>query len=182
MSITMKLKAIKAPAVRRFCGRENCDSIEFLLHPPGKRTVMSLFKYLLIFLFLFSCAHTQASDNLICTVKNCPQTQIITDNEATYYSVDLYYPNPETNLNLQIRTENGVVSIIINQEVTTEYGKKIIAYLKIGNHEEIRAYIPGVGNGYLTGEVEQKMIDLMYQRTMWCLKNKSYPKSNNISI
>jgi len=196
----MNLKEIRTLAVRKFrrangideddvrrsmvmcCVSENSNSIELHLHPPRKRTVMNLFKYLVILLLLSSCALSQASENLISTVKNCPQTQIITDNEATYYSVDLYYPNPETNLNLQIRTENGSVSIIVNQEVTTKYGKKIIAYLKIGDHEEIRTYIPGVGDGYLTGEVERKMIDLMYQRTMWCLENKSYQKSHNFSI
>ena len=196
----MKLEEIKTLTVKRLwrangidedtmrhcmgiCGdRENCDSIGIHSHPSRKNTVMSLFKYLLIFLFLFSCAHTQASENLLCTVKNCPLTQIIADSEATYYSVDLYYPNPETNINLQIRTGNGLVSIIINQEVTTEYGKKIIAYLKIGDNEEIRTYIPGVGDGYLTGDIERKMIDLVYQRTIWCLEHKSYPKSNNFSI
>jgi hypothetical protein len=200
MSITMKLEEIKTLTFKRLwrasgidedkmsrcmdiCGSgENCDAIGFPSHPPRKKTVIGLFKYLLIFLFLFSCAHTQGSDNLLCTVKNCPLTQVIADSEATYYSVDLYYPDPETNINLQIRTGNGLVSIIINQEVKTEYGKKIISYLKIGDNEEIRTYIPGVGDGYLTGDIEQKMIDLMYQRTMWCLEHKSYQKSNNFNI
>lgn len=200
MSITMKLEEIKTLTDKRLrrangidedkmshcmaiCGSgENCDSIGFHSHPPRKKTVVSLFKYLLIFLFLISCAHIQASESLLCTVKNCPLTQVIADSEATYYSVDLYYPDPETNINLQIRTGNGVVSIIINQEVKTEYGKKIIAYLKIGDNEEIRTYIPGVGDGYLSGDIERKMIDLMYQRTMWCLEHKSYQKSNNFSI
>ena len=116
-------------------------------------------------------------ENFVGQIVSCSCTEKVENDGIYYYVLDVIYPEPLSYINVQLRISDGMgISVIINSTVQTERGSRTFNYLRIGEVEEIFVTVPEVGRGYLSDDIKDKMIKLLYKRIIWCIEHEAFKR------